>query len=98
MEYQQTKFATWGGAELEPGYATLDDLRMCGNLLVDTPENLARRILDIRAHCPFQELTFWYRIHGISHEQSLEHLELVASQLIPRLRPAEESAANGTNA
>jgi hypothetical protein len=98
VEYQQTKFATWGGAELEPGYATLDDLRMCGNLLVDTPENLARRILDIRAHCPFQELTFWYRIHGISHEQSLEHLELVASQLIPRLRPAEESAANGTNA
>jgi alkanesulfonate monooxygenase SsuD/methylene tetrahydromethanopterin reductase-like flavin-dependent oxidoreductase (luciferase family) len=98
MEYQQTKFATWGGAELEPGYATLDDLHVRGNLLVDTPENLARRILDIRAHCPFQELTFWYRIPGISHEQSLGHLELVASQLIPRLRPAEKSAANGANA
>lgn len=44
-----------------------------------------------------QELAFWYRIPGINHEQSLGHLELVASQLIPRLRPAEESA-KGANA
>jgi alkanesulfonate monooxygenase SsuD/methylene tetrahydromethanopterin reductase-like flavin-dependent oxidoreductase (luciferase family) len=90
MEYQQGKYAEWAGAQLEPGYATLDDLRERSNLLVDTPDNLARRILAMREDCPFHELTFWYRIPGISHEQALAHLELVAGKLIPLLRSEQD--------
>jgi alkanesulfonate monooxygenase SsuD/methylene tetrahydromethanopterin reductase-like flavin-dependent oxidoreductase (luciferase family) len=93
LEYQQGKYAEWAGLEREPGYATLDDLRDRDNLLVDTPENLAKRILELREDCPFHELTFWYRIPGIGHERALAHLELVADKLIPLLAPQGDSVA-----
>jgi alkanesulfonate monooxygenase SsuD/methylene tetrahydromethanopterin reductase-like flavin-dependent oxidoreductase (luciferase family) len=85
LEYQFTKYAEWAGGWGEPGLPTLEDLQKRDNLLIDTPENVAKRIIDIRARAPFHEFVFWYRIPGIPHERALEHLEVVANRVIPLL-------------
>lgn len=86
MEYQHGKYAEWAGESIEPGYATPDSLRDRANILVGTPENLASRLSTIRRACPFHEIMFWYRVPGITHDQSIAHLDRVANKLIPLLR------------
>lgn len=85
VEYQFSKYAEWAGGWDEPGYATLESLRHRQNLLVDTPENVAKRLLELRVRAPYHELMFWYRIRGIPHDRALEHLELVANRVVPLL-------------
>ena len=85
LEYQFGQYAKWAGGWGEPGYATPETLEDRRNLLVDTPENIARRLLEIRRRAPFHELMFWYRFRGIPHERAMEHLELVAKRVVPLL-------------
>jgi alkanesulfonate monooxygenase SsuD/methylene tetrahydromethanopterin reductase-like flavin-dependent oxidoreductase (luciferase family) len=54
-------------------------------MLVDTPEDIARRLREIRSRAPYHEIVFWYRIPGIGHERALEHLDLVAQRVLPLL-------------
>jgi alkanesulfonate monooxygenase SsuD/methylene tetrahydromethanopterin reductase-like flavin-dependent oxidoreductase (luciferase family) len=89
LEYQASQYAKWAGGWGEPGYATLETMRQRRNLLVDTPENLARRLLAIREAAPYHELMFWYRFRGIPHDRAMEHLELVGKRLVPLLRAAQ---------
>jgi alkanesulfonate monooxygenase SsuD/methylene tetrahydromethanopterin reductase-like flavin-dependent oxidoreductase (luciferase family) len=89
MEYQARKYAEWAGDWGDPGYATLEELRQRGNVLVDTPEKIAKRLLALREGCPFHELMFWYRFPGIDHDQAMAHLERVAQEVIPQLAPEE---------
>lgn len=86
LEYQFGKYAEWGSAR-DSGYATPQTLGHRGNLLVDTPENIARRLLAIRSEAPYHEVVFWYRFPGISHERAAAHLELVANRVAPLLEP-----------
>jgi alkanesulfonate monooxygenase SsuD/methylene tetrahydromethanopterin reductase-like flavin-dependent oxidoreductase (luciferase family) len=85
LRYQFGKYAEWAGVWGEPGYATLETLEDRANLLVDTPENIAKRLLEIRERAPFHEVMFWYRFRGIPHEKAMEHLELVARRVVPLL-------------
>jgi alkanesulfonate monooxygenase SsuD/methylene tetrahydromethanopterin reductase-like flavin-dependent oxidoreductase (luciferase family) len=98
LQYQFRKYAEWAGQWGDPGYATVESLRERQNLLVDTPENVATRLLDLRASCPYHEVIFWYRFRGIPHERALEHLELVANRVVPLLArdaPASQGSDPG---
>jgi alkanesulfonate monooxygenase SsuD/methylene tetrahydromethanopterin reductase-like flavin-dependent oxidoreductase (luciferase family) len=84
-EYQFSKYAEWAGGWGEPGLPKLAELARRDRLLVDTPENIARRLRDLQASAPIDEFIFWYRTPGISHERAMEHLELVEQRVIPLL-------------
>jgi alkanesulfonate monooxygenase SsuD/methylene tetrahydromethanopterin reductase-like flavin-dependent oxidoreductase (luciferase family) len=84
LEYQFGKYAEWGALS-EPGYATAETMRLRENFLVDTPENIAKRLLAIRERAPYHELMFWYRVRGIPHERAMSHLELFADRVVPLL-------------
>jgi alkanesulfonate monooxygenase SsuD/methylene tetrahydromethanopterin reductase-like flavin-dependent oxidoreductase (luciferase family) len=83
-DYQLRKYAEWRSGS-EAGLPELEALASPDSLLVDTPENLAKRLLALRTQIPFDELVFWYRIPGISHERALEHLGVVGRHVIPLL-------------
>jgi alkanesulfonate monooxygenase SsuD/methylene tetrahydromethanopterin reductase-like flavin-dependent oxidoreductase (luciferase family) len=91
-DYQLRKYAEWRSGS-EAGLPELEALACPDSLLIDTPENLANRLLALRSQIPFDELVFWYRIPGISHERALDHLDVVARRVIPLLRiPARRHA------
>lgn len=83
-EYQARKYAEWAGRLGDAGYQTPETMRR-EQVLVDTPEGLARRLVETRARAPWDELVFWYRIPGIGHEEAMAHLERIAGHLIPLL-------------
>jgi alkanesulfonate monooxygenase SsuD/methylene tetrahydromethanopterin reductase-like flavin-dependent oxidoreductase (luciferase family) len=91
LEYQFGQYTKWAAGQQEPGYATPDTLKDRANLLVDTPENIAKRLLEIRERAPFHELMFWYRFRGIPHGRAMEHLELVADRVVPLLASQQEA-------
>jgi alkanesulfonate monooxygenase SsuD/methylene tetrahydromethanopterin reductase-like flavin-dependent oxidoreductase (luciferase family) len=86
FEYQFRKYAEWAGdwaeigAPVEPDF--LDDRR---HMFIDTPENVARRLIALRERAPFHEVVFWYRIPHYGHERAMAHLELVADRVMPLL-------------
>jgi alkanesulfonate monooxygenase SsuD/methylene tetrahydromethanopterin reductase-like flavin-dependent oxidoreductase (luciferase family) len=71
------------GAEYVPPGVSTNLLRE--NILVDTPERLAKRLAATWRSTPWHELIFFYRLPGIPHERALEHMELVAHKLVPLL-------------
>lgn len=83
-EYQALKYAEWAGRWGDAGYQTPETLRP-EQVLIDTPEGLARRLLRMWRRAPFDELVFWYRIPRIGHEAAMTHLERVAERVLPRL-------------
>ncbi|WKG04276.1 LLM class flavin-dependent oxidoreductase [Mycolicibacterium sp. HK-90] len=86
IEYQFGQYASWAGDRSKVGVHTDSDTPwQRENMLVDTPENIVRRLKDIRARAPYHEVVFWYRIPHIGHERAQAHLELVARKVIPLL-------------
>lgn len=86
IEYQFGQYASWAGDRSKVGvHAESDTPWQRESMLVDTPENIARRLKEIRADAPYHEVVFWYRIPHIGHERALAHLELVAQKVIPLL-------------
>jgi alkanesulfonate monooxygenase SsuD/methylene tetrahydromethanopterin reductase-like flavin-dependent oxidoreductase (luciferase family) len=87
LEYQFQKYTEWAGDPTKVGVDVDDSAAFMNrsSMLVDTPENIARRLQTIRARAPFHELVFWYRIPLIGHERAMEHLELVANRVMPLL-------------
>ncbi len=71
-----------GQQYVPPGVAT--DFRR-EDVLVDTPENIAHRLLATWRKAPWHEFSFFCRLPGIPHERTLEHLEFVAHRLVPLL-------------
>jgi alkanesulfonate monooxygenase SsuD/methylene tetrahydromethanopterin reductase-like flavin-dependent oxidoreductase (luciferase family) len=55
-------------------------------LLVGTGEEIANRLMRLWHHSPWTELAIWYRMRGISHEQSLQHLEYFGRHVIPSMQ------------
>lgn len=86
IEYQFGQYTTWAGDRSKVGVQSESDTPwQREKMLVDTPENLVRRLNDIRASAPFHEIVFWYRIPHIGHERAMAHLELVANKVVPFL-------------
>jgi alkanesulfonate monooxygenase SsuD/methylene tetrahydromethanopterin reductase-like flavin-dependent oxidoreductase (luciferase family) len=83
-DYQLGKYAAWRSGS-EADLPELEALASPDSLLIDTPENLAKRLLALRSQIPFDELVFWYRIPGISHARALDHLGVVGRRVIPLL-------------
>jgi hypothetical protein len=82
FEYQARKKIEWAGRSGEPGYATLASIAR-ENVLVDTPEGAARRLLALRSKVPWHEIWFFCRQPGMPHETALQQLEVVATRLRP---------------
>jgi alkanesulfonate monooxygenase SsuD/methylene tetrahydromethanopterin reductase-like flavin-dependent oxidoreductase (luciferase family) len=86
VEYQFNQYANWAGDRAKVGVHTDSDTPwQRETMLVDTPENIVRRLNNIRARAPYHEVVFWYRIPHIGHERALAHLELVAHKIVPFL-------------
>ncbi len=93
IEYQFGKYAEWAGDPGKVGVeADSDTPWKRENMLIDTPENLVRRLRAIRDRAPYHEVVLWYRIPHIGHERALAHLEFVADRVLPLL----DSHAEGT--
>jgi alkanesulfonate monooxygenase SsuD/methylene tetrahydromethanopterin reductase-like flavin-dependent oxidoreductase (luciferase family) len=91
VEYQFRKYTEWAGDPSHVGVPSGSDTPWTRErMLVDTPENISRRLRAIRARAPYHEVVFWYRIPFIGHERALAHLELVADRVIPLLSRADE--------
>lgn len=88
LEYQFGKYTEWAGDVAKVGVDVDDSDSMMNrtSMMVDTPENVAKRLLAIRERAPFHEVVFWYRIPKIGHERAMEHLELVANRVMPLLQ------------
>lgn len=86
IEYQFNQYATWAGDRSQVGVqADSDTPWRRETMLVDTPENIVRRLKDIRARAPYHQIVFWYRIPQIGHERAMAHLELMAHKVVPFL-------------
>jgi alkanesulfonate monooxygenase SsuD/methylene tetrahydromethanopterin reductase-like flavin-dependent oxidoreductase (luciferase family) len=85
--YQQRKYAEW--EEDTPsagGYAPagdLDDLRR--RMLIGRPAEITERLLGLREAYPFDEVVLWARLPGVPLDMALEHLEVIAAEVAPKL-------------
>jgi len=86
IEYQFNQYASWAGDRSQVGVHTDSDAPwQRETMLVDTPENIVRRLQEIRARAPYHQIVFWYRIPHIGHERAMAHLELMAHKVVPFL-------------
>jgi alkanesulfonate monooxygenase SsuD/methylene tetrahydromethanopterin reductase-like flavin-dependent oxidoreductase (luciferase family) len=88
--YQQRRYRDWdAGLERAEGYlegADADLGALIPRMLVGPPAELVERLAALRAAYPLDELVFWYRLPGVSHELACEHLERVAEAVLPAVR------------
>ena len=69
IEYQFNQYTSWAGDRSQVGvHSDSDAPWQRETMLVDTPENIVRRLKDIRARAPYHQVVFWYRIPHIGHE------------------------------
>jgi alkanesulfonate monooxygenase SsuD/methylene tetrahydromethanopterin reductase-like flavin-dependent oxidoreductase (luciferase family) len=84
LGYQQRRYAEWYGPRgPDPGVPVEADA--VATAFVGTPEDVAARLVKTWRGAPWHELGFFYRLPGISHERSLEHLDMINRRLIPAL-------------
>lgn len=96
LEYQFGKYTEWAGDRSKVGIESESDHPWVRErMLIDTPAEIARRLLAIREQLPFHEVVFWYRIPRIGHERALENLERVAKEVIPLLDRAAVPGERG---
>jgi alkanesulfonate monooxygenase SsuD/methylene tetrahydromethanopterin reductase-like flavin-dependent oxidoreductase (luciferase family) len=74
FEYQQRRYDEWKGAPDPAGVRPAVD-----RMLVDTPDELARRLMALRAAVPFAEIGLWYRLPGVPHADAMAHLERLST-------------------
>lgn len=90
FRYQQRRYiGALDDPAREPGGSTIEF--DAARVMIGTPSDVARRLVAMHARAPWHELSFYYRLPGISHERALEQLERVARQLIPALATATRS-------
>jgi alkanesulfonate monooxygenase SsuD/methylene tetrahydromethanopterin reductase-like flavin-dependent oxidoreductase (luciferase family) len=77
FEYLQRRYFDWSGSDTPPDGLARDISRE--KILVDTPSEVARRLVETHKQVPWHELVFWYRLPGVPHQKALEHLDLVAN-------------------
>jgi alkanesulfonate monooxygenase SsuD/methylene tetrahydromethanopterin reductase-like flavin-dependent oxidoreductase (luciferase family) len=80
FRYQQGRYAEAAG-QPPPAPNRAD-------LLVGTAPELAARLLDVWQQAPWHELVFYPRLPGVPHDQAMEQIERVSSQLWPALASA----------
>ncbi|MEZ0339275.1 LLM class flavin-dependent oxidoreductase [Mycobacterium sp. pV006] len=86
IEYQFNQYASWARDRSQVGVDTDSDTPWRREaMLIDTPENIVRRLKDIRARAPYHQVVFWYRIPHIGHDRAMAHLELMAHKVVPFL-------------
>ncbi len=89
--YQQRKYGEWEeGTATAGGYAFSTDLEQSRReLFVGAPSQLAERLVALRDRYPFDEVVFWARLPGVPFSLAMEHLERLASGLLPMVRERE---------
>lgn len=92
--YQQRKYAEWDGATARAdGY--LDDSSDLGSLmrrvLVGPPDEIADRLIRLQRRVPIHEVVLWSRLPGVPAGLARDHLELLASDVMPRLKTGAEA-------
>ncbi|EFH79855.1 LLM class flavin-dependent oxidoreductase [Ktedonobacter racemifer] len=56
------------------------------HFLVDTPDNVVKRLQDLQAQVPFSELCFWSHPPGVPHQAVVENLERIARHVLPAFK------------
>lgn len=86
--YQQRRYAEWDGPTAQAdGYAATDDLAaLRRRVLVGRPDEIVERLLELGARVPIDEIVFWSRLPGVPATMAREHLELLAAEVMPRLK------------
>ncbi|GHO62085.1 monooxygenase [Ktedonobacter sp. SOSP1-52] len=89
LAYQADVYARYGTDAEQPRPPATDPKKLSRQgLLVDTPENVVKRIREMQTHTPLTELCFWSHPPGIPHDAIMAHLERVAQRVLPAFKSA----------
>jgi alkanesulfonate monooxygenase SsuD/methylene tetrahydromethanopterin reductase-like flavin-dependent oxidoreductase (luciferase family) len=61
--------------------------------LVGTPEDVAARLRELHNTVGFDHFAAWARLPGLSHENALNSMRLLAERVIPNVQPSWLSGA-----
>ena len=89
ISYQRTRYAEWGTdrEKPRPGPIREEDLPW-ERYLVGTPEEVADALVRLYEEAPYDQLCFWGRLPGVTHEEALQNMRLFSSEVVPRVRDA----------
>lgn len=85
LEYRQAKYLEWAKGQ-EGGLQGMTSKALRQGVVLGTPDQVAERLRAMHAQAPFNDVAFWYRLPGVSHEDAMGNLERVMSELPPRLQ------------
>lgn len=89
IAYQRSRYAEWGTDHDRPKPEPIrpEDLPW-ERYFVGTPEEVAEALIQLHGEAPYDHLCFWGRPPGLTHEQALENVRLIATEVAPRVREA----------
>ena len=89
IAYQRTRYAEWGTDREKPRPEPIreEDLPW-ERYLVGTPEEVADALVRLYEEAPYDQLCFWGRLPGVTHEEALQNMRLFSSEVVPRVRDA----------
>lgn len=90
IAYRLNRYAEWAtpkGEEL-PEPMRPEDLSRDEVAAAGTPEEVADRLVRLHGEAPYDQLCFWGRPPGVTHEQALGSMRLFAEEVEPRVRAA----------
>lgn len=62
------------------------------NYLIGTPQQVAEGLYQLHRAVPYDHFCFWGHLPGLTHQQALANIRLVATQVIPALRDLQGHA------
>ncbi len=90
IAYRLNRYAEWAtpkGEEL-PKPMRPEDLSRDEVAAAGTPEEVADRLVRLHREAPYDQLCFWGRPPGVTHEQALGSMRHFAEEVEPRVRAA----------
>ena len=87
IAYQRTRYAEWGTDREKPRPAPIREADLpWERYLVGTPEEVADALVRLYEEAPYDQLCFWGRLPGTTHEAALANMRLFASGVAPKVR------------
>lgn len=92
IAYQRTRYAEWGTDRGKPRPEPIreEDLPW-ERYLVGTPEEVTRGLVELYREAPYDHFCFWGRLPGVTHEEAVENMRLLATKVVPGVREAVEA-------
>jgi hypothetical protein len=93
IAYQRIRYTEWGADRDKPKPEPTSSEDLSGErYLVGTLGEVTEGLIGLYQEAPYDHLCFWGRHPGVTHEQELQNMRLVAAEVTPKVREAVETA------